>query len=357
MAPSVKVFYDRNYGSRLWGTNGADEFHQIYYRNSRFCVVFLSKSYLASYWCNLERKFIVARATKQRGAYLLIIRLDNAEMLGLPPTTLYIDGRSVPLDKIAYLLLEKLGKADQRVKRVFVLHPAPAINEKAGTPRIDKRLAERVYNKALDLFARDEWEAALRTFSEAISNYDDFPEAYFNMGKCFRRLGDNDSAIEAFSLSLNRNEKYADALHNRALCWQDKGDFVKAIRDYRCALKIQPNRLMTAKNLYIVTALKGDLPTAIKGFRKLVKAHPNDAEINYNLGAALARARKSRESMQYYRRTVEIDPGHYRAYKNLGLLLLEAGRFADANEVFTQALSLAPEDPDGQRYLRKARKN
>ncbi len=356
IAPSVKVFYDRNYESRLWGANGADAFHQIYYRKSQFCVVFLSKRYLASDWCNYERQFIVARAKEQREPYLLVIRLDNSEMLGLPPTTIYMDRRSMPLDRIAYLLLEKLGKADQRAKRTFLLHPSHVAGTKDVAHKASKRVAERIYNKALDLFARNEWENALRTFSEAISHYDNFPEAYFNMGKCFRRLEDNDSAIEAFSLALNRNEKYADALHNRGLCWQDKGDLEMAIRDYKAALKIDPSRLMTLKNLCIVTALKPDLPTAIKGFRQLVKAYPDDAEVNYNFGAALARAGKSKEAIRYYRKTIELDPGHYRAYKNLGLLLLEAGKFSDAIEVLTQAIALAPGDSDAQKYLRKARK-
>lgn len=107
----VVVFYDRFYDTFLWGTNLHSHFDDIYRRRSRYCVMFISQAYLDSVWTTHERAAAMARSLEERGeGYILPIRVENVEVPGLPPTIGYLPLDQYPIERIAEMLLEKLGR-------------------------------------------------------------------------------------------------------------------------------------------------------------------------------------------------------------------------------------------------------
>jgi len=103
------VFYDDFYPEQLWGRDLVRFFDLIYRKNSRFCVPFISKEYALRRWTIKEMQSALARAVDEKGeAYILPIRVDDTEILGLPPTTGYLSLNNRTLDDVAGILINKL---------------------------------------------------------------------------------------------------------------------------------------------------------------------------------------------------------------------------------------------------------
>ena len=104
-----KVFYDEYARVQLWGENLHDKFSEIYKNKSRYCVMFVSEHYARKLWTNHERRSAQARALEESVAYILPVRLDDAEIPGILPTVAYLDLRSMSIDEIYQALAEKLS--------------------------------------------------------------------------------------------------------------------------------------------------------------------------------------------------------------------------------------------------------
>lgn len=105
-----RVFYDNFYPEQLWGKNLADFFDRVYRKDSRYCVVFVSKEYSDRVWTNHERRSAQARSLAEKGAeYILPIQIDGSELEGIPPTIGYLSLDRYSIEQISQMLLKKLG--------------------------------------------------------------------------------------------------------------------------------------------------------------------------------------------------------------------------------------------------------
>jgi len=75
---NCKVFYDQFESSNIWGKNLVDFLHEVYFSNSRFCVVFLSKAYQSRVWSQHEFRAAKQRDLTERGYLLPVILEEDA---------------------------------------------------------------------------------------------------------------------------------------------------------------------------------------------------------------------------------------------------------------------------------------
>ena len=108
------VFYDKDESAELWGKNLVDSFLSVYKDKASYCVMFLSKHYGRKAWPKHERQSALARALEESREYILPVRLDDAEIPGILPTTAFLDLQSMEMSagvkKVHEQLLKKLGK-------------------------------------------------------------------------------------------------------------------------------------------------------------------------------------------------------------------------------------------------------
>lgn len=105
-----KVFYDNFYPEQLWGKDLAVFFNDIYQKQARYCVLFVSRAYVDGEWTNHERKSALSRMIKEKGnEYILPIMIDDVELPGLPSTIGYLKLIEYPIERIAEILIEKLA--------------------------------------------------------------------------------------------------------------------------------------------------------------------------------------------------------------------------------------------------------
>jgi hypothetical protein len=104
-----EVFYDDFYPEQLWGKDLASFFDQIYRKDSKFCVMFISEQYAKRMWTTFERKCAQARAIEEKGTeYILPVRIDDTDLDGLPSTIGFLSLDKYSIEQIAELLIKKL---------------------------------------------------------------------------------------------------------------------------------------------------------------------------------------------------------------------------------------------------------
>ncbi|MHB1415372.1 MAG: TIR domain-containing protein [Chloroflexota bacterium] len=109
-----RVFYDDFYAKQLWGKELTAEFDAIYRKKSRYCVIFISPSYLERMWTIFERRSAVARALEERGnEYILPIEVEPADLPGITPTIAHLSLKKYSIEDITTILREKLESVDR----------------------------------------------------------------------------------------------------------------------------------------------------------------------------------------------------------------------------------------------------
>jgi tetratricopeptide (TPR) repeat protein len=106
----LSVFYDDYERTSLWGENLYEYLTEVYQNRGRYCVVLVSQHYITKRWTKLEWRAIQARCFREDQAYCLPVRLDNAELPGLLPTTGYLSVLRDGVDGIAKAVQDKLRK-------------------------------------------------------------------------------------------------------------------------------------------------------------------------------------------------------------------------------------------------------
>jgi hypothetical protein len=108
-AHGLKPFYDKAEEIELWGKDLVARLDEIYRKEARYCVMFISKYYLQKAWPRHERRSALARAITDEG-YILPTRFDDSDIPGLPPTIHYIDLRKKSPEKLGELIVQKLSR-------------------------------------------------------------------------------------------------------------------------------------------------------------------------------------------------------------------------------------------------------
>ncbi len=104
----VRVFYDLFEQASLWGKDLYGLFDEIYRLKAQYCLMFISTNYVSKAWTSHERRSAQARAIAESREYILPVRLDEAEVPGLLPTTSYVNAAGIAPAVLADLVIEKL---------------------------------------------------------------------------------------------------------------------------------------------------------------------------------------------------------------------------------------------------------
>lgn len=110
----ISVFYDSQQQAQLWGKDLYQYLDEIYSNSAKFCIIFVSESYIKKAWPKHELKSAQSRAFKQSSEYILPIKLDDTELPGIAETLGYIDARNTSVAEIASFLITKLKIEDKQ---------------------------------------------------------------------------------------------------------------------------------------------------------------------------------------------------------------------------------------------------
>jgi tetratricopeptide (TPR) repeat protein len=131
----------------------------------------------------------------------------------------------------------------------------------------------------------DNWQAALRRYTEAVQKGPRFVEAYNQLGGLYADLGYFDQAVQvlqaAQQASLPGTEESATTHHLLGTVYQEQGKVTDAIREFDAALEIvpgMPDALFSAGQAYYA---QGDREQAKIKFKKFVEGAGANARADH----------------------------------------------------------------------------
>jgi hypothetical protein len=112
-AEGFSVFFDEDYEHELIGRDASLYLRDVYTRNSRFCIVLISRQYDRRQWTQLERESIQSRELTGERGILIPVRLEDYAPEWLPATRIYFDLTDRPVAKLISVLKKKAACEDE----------------------------------------------------------------------------------------------------------------------------------------------------------------------------------------------------------------------------------------------------
>lgn len=113
----IKVFYDNNQQVDLWGKNLFRYLEKIYFEDSYYCVMFISKEYKQKYWTKYESEILEERNFYQYENLnfqhrILPVRFDDTQIPGIRASLGYLSAREISPKTLAQMISQKIHESD-----------------------------------------------------------------------------------------------------------------------------------------------------------------------------------------------------------------------------------------------------
>lgn len=319
----VIVFYDKYEVATLWGQDLYTYLSDIYENKAHYCVMFLSKHYVAKLWTKHEREAAQARAFKEQEVYILPIRLDDTTIPGFLPTIAYLNWHEVTAESIADTIITKLIRMPQKTKEQWL--------DEGNTYSSSKRYNEAliVYEQAIDLdhnyvtaYDRKGWalyrlnhyKEALDVFEQAIALDPSYISAFDGKGWAFYRLKRYEEALAIFEQIMALDPSYISAYDGKGWTLYRLRRYSKALATFEQAIAVDPYyvSLYDGKGwtFYRLHRYKESLTT----FEQFINLDSNNATAFDGKGWTLYRLMRYNEALAAFERAIELDPDKASAY-------------------------------------------
>ena len=149
-AEEYSVFYDEYELAKLWGKDLYVYLSSVYKDQAEYCVMFLSEYYAQKVWTNHERESAQARAFEENREYILPVRLDDTEIPGILPTVGYLDLRSMTIEQVHQVLVEKLSGTTSQTP--IINRSTSAVVESNSGDVVTQQILERTEERVQSVF-------------------------------------------------------------------------------------------------------------------------------------------------------------------------------------------------------------
>jgi len=157
--------------------------------------------------------------------------------------------------------------------------------------------------------------------------------------------GDLETADARFSLALEYNPNFVDALTNQGLVELQRGNFERARQLLTRARRLNPDVAQPHHSLGVLAERERRPDLAARNYYEALRVDPGFAPSRANLAHLLYDGGLYEDALVQFKRLVEVAPDVVEAHAGLAATLLHLERVAEAREVISNALSLAPGDP------------
>jgi len=175
------------------------------------------------------------------------------------------------------------------------------------------------------------------------------------LAEALRLQGNFAEAIAELRQAIQLDSRSARAHSGLGLALRAQRNLPESTAAYQEAIRLDPDLIDAHNGLAVTLANQGKLNDAVAEFREIIRVDPDSAIGYYNLAYALADLDRDVESAAALRQVVRINPNHYNARFNLGELFRLEGKYDESVKQFREYLRLAPDAPQNQRNIERAR--
>jgi type IV pilus assembly protein PilF len=132
-----------------------------------------------------------------------------------------------------------------------------------------------------------------------------------------------------------------------ASLYYGRGNMGVALEELRIASEADPTFAPAHSMLGLVYMELRENQLAEASFERALKLAPNDGDINHNYGWFLCQTKREPDSIKFFLQAIRnpLYATPWRSYSAAGICTLRTDNARDAEEFFTRALRLEPDDP------------
>jgi tetratricopeptide (TPR) repeat protein len=244
----------------------------------------------------------------------------------------------------------------------------------------DMKKAEKLYEQGRRSYLKNDFQGAIKFYSEAIALVNNYPEAHFWKGSAHNNLKEYDIALEEINKAVSQGyNKPSDVYPLRGYLNYTQKKYDEALSDLNKAIELQPNNIFLKAYLADTYYAKQSYQDALNIYKVIVEKIPNNgntyytmADSYYNLGdtagqkemaekavqkgtqymaesylligKANQKERKYVEAAEMYEKAIGLKKDSYELYRNLSDVYRNLNKFNEAIKISKKALEIFPRD-------------
>ncbi|MEE8447973.1 MAG: tetratricopeptide repeat protein [Gemmatimonadota bacterium] len=222
---------------------------------------------------------------------------------------------------------------------------------------------EQLIRSGIAAWDRDDFEAALQSFSAVIKKNPGFADIRNRAGLCQAMMGNPETALEQFDAALGINEDYAEAHLNKAIVLNEVGRFDDAQVSFKRAsvLDTRDNAVFPSdggNRLAIAHARTGDIYLAADRpveaaveYEKALAVRARFADIRTKLAESYLEVGRVDDARAQLETILKERPEFTGARMRLGVVLLRQGDLERARQAWERCAEERPDDFRVRAYL------
>ena len=168
--------------------------------------------------------------------------------------------------------------------------------------------AKPSYDRGLQQYESGDYDAAIRSLTQALNIDPDAYLAYYTRGLAKFKLGNYDGAIADYTSTILMNPQYINAVYGRALAKFSKADYDGAIADSNDVIHLDPKYGDAYYNRGNAYYHKDDFAKAAADYSETIRLQPSYANGYWGRGSARSKMGDAQGALSDYERAVNLNP-------------------------------------------------
>ncbi|KAA3619956.1 MAG: tetratricopeptide repeat protein [Calditrichaeota bacterium] len=181
------------------------------------------------------------------------------------------------------------------------------------------------FNKGVELFNKEDLDAAVASLKLAELIDASRPESYRNIAVAYVRQDKLDEAIEAYQKAINVDDKHVETINNMGLTYFQMNKFEDAINTFNKTLAIDPSNEKAISTLAFSYDRLGQADKAIGAYETALKNDPDNADLLFNYARLFYQKEEYKKAISILEKVVSNNPNDYESLLSVGDSYLRIG--------------------------------
>ncbi len=292
-----------------------------------------------------ERQTLTARGTENPGAHEFYLQglgyLLDPQKVSSVDNAVELFERTLALDPKYALARAGLGRA--LWLRYQITHDPVWVDRTrqacAAALELDSRLPEAALCVGTLENGTGEYQRAVETFTNAISQDATNDQAYVGLARSYERLGDDAKAEATYRRAIALRPQYWASHDRLGTFYRERSRYVEAAEQFSIEVALTPDNPQAFLSLGTQYGMLGRYEESLAAFRRSAQLQPSFSAYA-NLGMTLFRLRRFDDAAASLQRAQSLRPDEYTVFSNLARIYYWTGRRADARPLYEKAMSL-----------------
>lgn len=211
--------------------------------------------------------------------------------------------------------------------------------------KLKSNFPEALHNRGIIYGKKGRHTNAIQDFDEAIRIRTNYEAAYFNRGIAHLIKGNTTQAISDLTAAIHLNANHEAAYFNRGMAYKAKNQIEKAISDFTEAIRIKPDYSIAYHQRGILKRKQNKVNEAIADFTKAIRHQAKFAEAHYYRGLAYKAKDDWVAAIDDYTRAIKLRSNYFEAFNSRGIAKKMNNDLQGAIKDYRQAKKIKPDDP------------